>query len=364
MLYIYIYHILQTIKYSIIVIYTLTIIHNHKFKLISVLPKVKEFLSARQVWVNNIPIIFPSSTSPEEDSSINADCKTPQSMRKARTKFPDEALPDLIRLVHGNRYGRHSLMREFMTFWSKKGGNHLSKVSVLSKINEIADRIACPEEGPMHLKSCWYVPEDVRKQYLPDVELSLPNRWKYILPPKSRKSDILNVGADKTTEKEKEEKDKDKEKKHIPLITQFTKKITQEEMKKQLAKSDQDETKKKSVATPDLKEIKKQLNSHQEETKKQSASTSKQVSVLPKLPPLQRPPKRATLISVGRGEQFPEKSRQNMLAKFVNLDKKKEEEQLLGLSSKKMVESDDEVILVESNDMNKTNQKLESSSKS
>ncbi|XP_036149729.1 uncharacterized protein LOC105830502 [Monomorium pharaonis] len=329
----------------------------------SVPPKVKEFLLARQAWVNNIPIIFPS-TLREENSSVNADCKTPthqQSVRGAKkTKFPDEALPDLIRLVHGNRYGRHGLMREFMTFWSKKSGSQLSKVSILSKINEIADRIACPEEGPMHLKSCWYVPKDIRKQYFPDVELSLPNCWEYILTPKSRKIDTENIVVDKTMEKEKEEKDKEKEKKHISLITQFTKKITQEEMQKQLAKSDQEEMKKKSIATPDLKEMKKQLTAKsdqeetkkqmatkpdQEETKKQLASKSK-VSVLPKLPPLQRPPKRATLISVGRGEQFPESSRQNMLAKFVGLDKKKKEQPL---SNKTKVDSD-EVIFVESND--------------
>lgn len=317
-------------------------------------------MSSRQAWVNNIPIIFPSSTSPEEDISASTECKTPthqQSVRGAKkTKFSDEALPDLIRLVHGNRHGRHILMREFMTFWSKKGGSHLSKVSVLSKINEIAERIACPEEGPMHLKSCWYVPEDIRKQYLPDIELSLPNRWKYILTP-SRKKDIQNIVIDKV---EKEERDKEKEKKHVPLITQFTKKITQEEMKKQLTKSDQEETKKQSIARPDQEEIRKQLvtKPNEEETKKQSTSKSDQISV-PKLPPLQRPPKRATLISVGRGEQFPESSRQNMLAKFVGLSKKKEEQS----SSEKMFDSD-EVVIIENNDTNNTNQKLESNDKS
>lgn len=334
----------------------LVIIYNYIFKLYSVSPKIKEFLSARQAWINNIPIIFPSSVSPEEDISANSECKTSaqQSVRGAKkTKFPDEALPDLIRLVHGNRHGRHILMKEFMTFWSKKGGSHLSKVSILSKINEIADRIACPEEGPMHLKSCWYVPENIRKQYLPDIELSLPNRWKYILIP-SRKADTQNI-ADKA---EKEEKDKEKEKKHVSLITQFTKKITQDERKKQLIKSDQEE-KKQLIATPGQEEIQKQsaAKSDQEETKKQSASKSDEISVISKLPPLQRPPKRATLISVGRGEQFPERSRQNMLANFVGLNKKKEE----SLNSEKMVESD-KIRLVKSND--KTNRKLKSNDKS
>lgn len=278
--------------------------------------------------------------SAEEDSSANAECKTPvhqQSMKGAKkTKLPDEALPDLIQLVHGNRHGRHILMREFMTFWGKKGGSHLSKVSVLSKINEIADRIACPEEGPMHLKSCWYVSENIRKQYLPDIELSLPNRWKYILAP-NRKDSILNTQNIITDKVEKDEKDKEKEKKPVPLITQFTKKITQEEMKKQLVKSEQEETKKQSTIRPDQEETQKQsaVKPNQEENKKQLASKSDLISVLLKLPPLQRPPKRATLISVGRGEQFPEGSRKNMLTKFVGLNKKEEP-----LSSEKMVDSD------------------------
>ncbi|XP_011873816.1 PREDICTED: chromatin assembly factor 1 subunit A-B [Vollenhovia emeryi] len=333
-------------------------------------PKIKEFLLARQAWVNSIPIVFPSE-SPEEDTSANAECKTSihqQSVRGAKkTKFPDEALPDLILLVHGNRHGRHGLMKEFMTFWSKKGGGHLSKVSILSKINEIADRIACPEEGPMHLKSCWYVSEDIRKQHLPGVELPLPNRWKYILT-LDRKKDTENIVADKI--EKGEGKEKEKEKKYVSLITQFTKKITQEELKKQLAKSDQEEAKKQSTATPDQNEMKKQSTSKsdqeeiqkqsaakpdQEETKKESSSKSDQISALPKLPPLQRPPKRVTLISVGRGEQFPESSRQNMLAKFIGLNKQKEER------SEKMVDSD-EIKLVKGNDTNETDKKSKSKS--
>nr|XP_012230666.1 PREDICTED: chromatin assembly factor 1 subunit A-B [Linepithema humile] len=290
----------------------------------SISTKVKEFLSARQAWVNNIPIILPSSTFTEDDTSLSAECKaqTPQSVRGPRkTKFPNEALPDLIRLLHGNTYGRHFLTKEFMTFWSKKSEKQLSKVSVLEKINEIANKVACPEEGPMHLKSCWYVSEDNRKQYLPDDALSLPNRWKYTLTP-NRKSDTQDITVDKI---EKEEKEKEKEKKHVPLITQFTKKITQEEMKKQLTKSDQ------------------------EETKKQLSLKVDQVSTSSK-PPVQRPPKRATLISVGRGEQFPEKSRESILAKFVSLNKKKEEPS----SSEKMNIDSDDIIFIESIDKDKT----------
>ncbi|KAL6258530.1 hypothetical protein P5V15_010487 [Pogonomyrmex californicus] len=319
----------------------------------SIPAKIKEFLSARQAWVSNIPIIFPSTELPEEDISADVQCKTPsqQSMRGSKkTKFPDEAVPDLIRLVHGNRDGRLTLMREFITFWNRNDGSYLSKVSVLSKINEIANKIACPEEGPMHLKSCWYVPEHIRKQYFPDTNLSLPNSWKYLRP--NRKGDTENILADKKEEKE------EKEKKHVPLITQFTKKITQEEMKKQLTKSDQEETKNQSTTRSDPEETKEQATAkfNQKGTKKQLKVD--QTPVISKLPPLQRPPKRATLISVGRGEHFPEKSRQNMLATFIGINKKKEES-----SSNKTTVNSDEVMFIENIDTRKTDEKLESNNK-
>lgn len=227
-----------------------------------------------------------------------------------KTKFPNEALVDLIRLLHGNTHGRSFLLREFITFWNKKNSGKLSKISVLKKISDIAKWIACPEEGPMHLKFCWYVAEDIRKQYMSDnEELSLPNvRWTYNLTP-NRRSNQLD-SADKS---EKEERDKDKERKHVPLITQFAKKISQEEMKKQLTKPEEEETCKRSA--PKLPD-----------------------RVTPKPTPLQRPPKRATLISVGRGEQFPK----DVMAKYIDIKKREQ----VSTNDKKAIDDDDNIMFV------------------
>jgi len=257
--------------------------------------------------------MLPSSAT--EDDSTNAECKTStQSTRGPRkTKFPDEALPDLIRLLHGNTYGRRFLMREFMVFWNKKNGGKLSKVSVLQTINNVAERIACPDKGPMHLKFCWYVAEETRKQHLPDdEELLLPNCWTYSLTP-TRKSNLQDV----TDKPEKEEPEKEKERKHVPLITQFAKKITQEEMKRQLTK-------------PKEEEASKQPEPNQ---------------VASKLPAFQRPPKRAALVSIGRGEQFPEKHR--LLDKFVGINKRQDQ-----ASTSNETDTDDDVVFVESIDVN------------
>lgn len=141
----------------------------------------------------------------------------------------------------------------------------------MQKIREIGQWIACPEEGPMHLKVCWYVSENERKKYFSE-NLPLPNRWSYTLEMKKKQV---------TETVEKLEKD---EKKNVPLITQFTKKITQEEMKKQLAV-------------------------------KPTQSTSQMKFGQTKAP------KRATLISVGRGEQFSKASKKSLTKNFDSSDK-------------------------------------------
>ena len=42
-------------------------------------------------------------------------------------QFPEEALPDLIRLVHGNNNNKMFLAKEFLAFWSKKTEEEMAK---------------------------------------------------------------------------------------------------------------------------------------------------------------------------------------------------------------------------------------------
>ncbi|XP_015600795.1 chromatin assembly factor 1 subunit A [Cephus cinctus] len=264
----------------------------------STIEYLKQFLSDRQAWIREIPITL---CAPKETENQNVqDIGTPSRSEKGsskKTRVPNEAIPDLIRLVHGNTHARRFLVKEFIAFWSKQGeanDSQLSKISVLRKINEIGKWIACPEEGPMYLKNCWYVSEEIRSRY--GSEAAIPNRWTYIFPPKRKSEVAVDVVEriekdDKEKDKDKE-KEKDKEKKRIPLITAFTKKMTQEEMQKQLS------------------------------TKKLTPAHSK-------------PPKRVPLISVGRGEQFPKSSRINLFPKTSkNLDN--------------CENSDDEIMIIES----------------
>lgn len=225
------------------------------------LEKIVKYMTARQAWVREIPIEL---TKPLDVKVENEKVRGPK-----KTRLPDEALSHLIKLIHGNRQKREFLVNEFLTFWSKTHADDvkLTKSSIDSKISEIAKRIPCPDEGLMHLKNCWYVSEEIRKQFL-DEEIKLPNQWSYNLTPK-RKT-LLDDSFDKTDKDIKEQKDKIekelKDKKNPSLITQFTQKITTEELKKQF-----------KPTSPSVKTT----NS------------------------LNRPPKRATLISVPRGELIP-----------------------------------------------------------
>ena len=201
-------------------------------------------------------------------------------------------------MLHGNTNSQKFLLKEFLEYISRKneGAEKLIPKSKLhQKIRDVATWMACPEPGPMQDKYCWYVTEACRTQYLGDEKLPLPNEWTYCLTPKKRSVNV--EAADKPADKEKE-KEKEKEKKTVPLITQFTKTLTAEEKQKQL-------TEKAASATFVSKSIEKPLVS---------------TSATKATPPTNRVPKRATLISVPRGEPLPKSPRMSLMDKFVSKD--------------------------------------------
>ncbi|XP_043277415.1 chromatin assembly factor 1 subunit A-B-like isoform X2 [Venturia canescens] len=253
--------------------------------------KLVDFLTVRQAWVQATPIILGTANEGENVDGDGEETAETSEEREAvkeeaedrrggskKKRLPAEALPELIRLIHGNTHGAGFLVKEFMTFWNRKkqddgGSSPLLKSSIAHKIRELSKYMACPEEGPMHLKVCWYVSPEIRKEYLGDESLELPNKWNYALVPKRKAITETEKTTEKPLKEDKEkEKEKEKEKKSVPLITQYTKKITQEEMKKQL------DIKSSPISSP-------------------KASTSQT-----------KPPKRAQLISVARGQDFPNKS--------------------------------------------------------
>lgn len=100
-----------------------------------------------------------------------------------RLPFNDKDIPDLIRLINGNQKNSKFLVKEFCAYLAKNNQikREYSGASIKSKIKELAIWQACPEEGPMYKKMCWYVPIETRKTHGLN-DLSFPNTWSYTTP--------------------------------------------------------------------------------------------------------------------------------------------------------------------------------------
>jgi chromatin assembly factor 1 subunit A len=166
--------------------------------------------------------------------------------------FSFPAIPNLIRLIHGNTKSQRFLAKEFVAYWQALKNPDCEKkeredkeattespfnskwglVSIANagrKIKELASWRPCPDEGLLQSKLCWYVPLEVRQAYGLN-DLTLPNQWHYTLAIKKK--------AKKEEPKEEAEAvPKPATPKTTPsgsLITKFTKKMSDEERKKQI----------------------------------------------------------------------------------------------------------------------------------
>ena len=166
------------------------------------------------------PTVVPSgSTSASKKAETPGNSKdnpheTPKSAHKK--VFPEEAMKDLIRLVHANINNKMFLAKEFAQFWAAKtrktdgvgtegqkpesaetptttagsatasasgsGGELLSKNKTLGKIAEIAEykRLEGEEGGSIKNRKCWIVKQEVLDKY--EVKNpAIPNDWVYLL---------------------------------------------------------------------------------------------------------------------------------------------------------------------------------------
>ena len=98
---------------------------------------------------------------------------------KTLEQFPDEAVPELICLVHANTNHKNFLSKEFSEFWLKK--QKIVKISIKSitvKIQEIAEH----RNSEALSRKAWMVKDQFLKQY-GILEPEIPNKWNYILEP-------------------------------------------------------------------------------------------------------------------------------------------------------------------------------------
>ncbi|GJQ85778.1 hypothetical protein Trydic_g20338 [Trypoxylus dichotomus] len=100
-----------------------------------------------------------------------------QSSKKAPKQLGKEHVPIFLKLIHGSVDKRKNIVKDFIEYMSNNGIQiEVSQLSLGRQLKTFAKWQKCPEEGPMHNKLCWYVGEDVRKEY--SANLTLPNQVK------------------------------------------------------------------------------------------------------------------------------------------------------------------------------------------
>ncbi|KAK6188357.1 hypothetical protein SNE40_004544 [Patella caerulea] len=161
-------------------------------------------------------------------------CATPSGSKGTKPKsVPEEAMPELIKLLHGNTSGIKKLIHEFRVYWKQKTGelNNVNGDSTVktetsmeveeedspkrTNLNEslkeentpakedqfsISKRqlelkitsVAVREKRSAYKKICWHVHDSILKQYNLD-DLSYPNTWEYVTVTKVKREDNNTV---------------------------------------------------------------------------------------------------------------------------------------------------------------------------
>jgi len=193
---------------------------------------------------NNGPIETGFSKVESEDPNENAekageDTDSPDASSKKKgckaKPFVEEALPDLVRLVHRNPNSKNFLVKEFQKFWRSKGSeeedvgtNLLDNISNRALVNKILEVATWTRQGML-----WIVKDDVLEKV--GMKADAPNEWKYLLEP----SNVRN------TEKQEKELNCSATASPAPspaasLITKFAKVMTAEEREERRVKMDKE----------------------------------------------------------------------------------------------------------------------------
>jgi len=166
---------------------------------------------------------------------------------------PDEAVPHLIKLLHGNNNNKMFLAREFIEFWSKTSGEGgssqanddeaatpggkegaftISKRKMIDKIQEIADYKRLNEGGA----KCWWVKQDILTKY--EIVPAAVNDWSYILEQPNNRN--LNTDVENASRPGSPSTRAAIAPNPASLITKFARVLTDEEKEEQKAKQEKE----------------------------------------------------------------------------------------------------------------------------
>lgn len=297
------------------------------------------------VWnlLNNNSVYFEGESvkiePPSHSNETLSDDEISNSKSVRRLKISEKEIPDLIRLINGNTYKIDFLSEEFRAFVAKNnpGQREFTTASIKNKIRELAMHQRCPEDGPMHNKKCWYVPIATRKRYNVN-DLTFPNAWTYTIPPRRpiQSSDLeneKNPKAEQTKATAQDAMDINEDSNNscglsetltpdsVKLaamkptsfnIAKYIRVLSEEEKKKQfdpitMQRPTIDLTAETSTSQP--------VNEKKPTRKRNSIASNAQAGPAPK--------KRVNLLmSVGRGEDFSQKTKNTLVTHFLSSNSK------------------------------------------
>lgn len=297
---------------------------------------VWNFLTSKSMIASESEIIIHSS---DLNSESNMEDGEKSASKKSR-KFPDELIPDLIKLIHGNTNNRGFLVKEFQKFISNKNSpasdsdcctiieershvKEISNVSIARKIKELSTWMPCSEQGAMYSKMCWFVERAVREKF-DMTHLELPNDWSYLLVPRKR------IDSSKKEKPNADNKESPPKKESNFNIKKFTKKLTQEEIHKQFTSptavnpSDEKIDDVKPVQTSNVEKKRVSLKflgpRDEKNVKSPSLNASSKLETIPKTTENK---KRVALLSSVPLTDSPKPCRTNLLTQFIQTAKEK-----------------------------------------
>ncbi|KAF2348591.1 Chromatin assembly factor 1 subunit A C-terminal [Trinorchestia longiramus] len=247
---------------------------------VDVAPTNKSLVEGMRSWYLTFPgiaCVVPTTSQPDLATPTAADADTPlvstgangSQKRKFFKTFPEEAIPSLIRLAHGNRNRQLYIVKEFLQYWQQQQSEsvaerqastgspstphlsshvRISKTKIKEKLIELASHRKCPDDGPYYNQNMWYVEVSVRERY-GVTDAILPNDWSYCTSvPKTNR-----VKEDGTSVVESPAPSR-----ATNLISKFTKVLSHEEKVILIANknSDNPSTSRDSVVNDDVQEIK------------------------------------------------------------------------------------------------------------
>lgn len=151
---------------------------------------LKNFKAVSLFNNNGIKNMIPTAISNPPKSDVNdpSPGNSAEAANKVKTlkQVPDEAVPELISLVHANTNNKNFLAKEFGEFYHKK--HELVKIPIKRitvKIQEIAEY----QKSEALSRKAWMVKEEFLKQY-GILEPDIPNKWNYTLEQPGKKTTV------------------------------------------------------------------------------------------------------------------------------------------------------------------------------